>query len=75
MGRTYLAILIVIATAFGWASAQKTYEIKASPENIHRGYFSAELEPVIRVNPGYIVIIEDVHRLDPIAMYKRGIPA
>jgi len=75
MGRTYLAILIVIATAFGWASAQKTYELKASPENIHWGYFSAELEPVIRVNPGDIVIIEDVPRLDPIDMEKRGIPA
>jgi len=75
MGRTYLAILIVISTAFGWASAQKTYELKASPENIHWGYFSAELEPVIRVNPGDIVIIEDVPRLDPIDMEKRGIPA
>jgi len=75
MGRTYLAILIVISTAFGWASAQKTYELKASPENIHWGYFSAEVEPVIRVNPGDIVIIEDVPRLDPIDMEKRGIPA
>ena len=75
MGRTYLAILIVISTAFGWASAQKTYELKASPENIHWGYFSAGLEPVIRVNPGDIVIIEDVPRLDPIDMEKRGIPA
>jgi acetamidase/formamidase len=75
MGRTVLAILIVISTAFGWASAQKTYELKASPENIHWGYFSAEVEPVIRVNPGDIVIIEDVPRLDPIDMEKRGIPA
>jgi len=65
----------VISTAFGWASAQKTYELKASPENIHWGYFSAEVEPVIRVNPGDIVIIEDVPRLDPIDMEKRGIPA
>ena len=75
MGRKHLAILIVISTAFGWASAQKTYELKASPENIHWGYFSAEVEPVIRVNPGDIVIIEDVPRLDPIDMEKRGIPA
>ena len=75
MGRTYLAILIVISTAFGWASAQKTYELKAKTATIHWGYFSAEVEPVIRVNPGDIVIIEDVPRLDPIDMEKRGIPA
>jgi acetamidase/formamidase len=84
MGRKHLAILIVISATFGFLSlnsfvgvlqAQKTYELKASPENIHWGYFSAELEPVIRVNPGDIVIIEDVPRLDPIDMEKRGIPA
>ena len=84
MGRTHLAILIVISATFGFLSlnlfvgvlqAQKTYELKASPENIHWGYFSAELEPVILVNPGDIVIIEDVPRLDPIDMEKRGIPA
>jgi len=43
MGRINLAILIVISTTFGWASAQKTYELKPSPENIHWGYFSAEV--------------------------------
>ncbi len=75
MGRKHLVILIVTATTFGLLQAQKTYELKASPENIHWGYFSAELEPVIRVNPGDIVIIEDVPRLDPIDMEKQGIPA
>lgn len=84
MGRKHLASLIVISATFGFLSlnsfvgvlqAQKTYELKASPENIHWGYFSAELEPVIRVNPGDIVIIEDVPRLDPIDMEKWGIPA
>ena len=84
MGRKHLAILIVISATFGFLSlnsfvgvlqAQKTYELKASPETIHWGYFSAELEPVIRVNPGDIVIIEDVPRLDPIDMEKWGIPA
>ena len=59
----------------GVLQAQKTYELKPSPETIHWGYFSAELEPVIRVNPGDIVIIEDVPRLDPIDMEKWGIPA
>ena len=72
MGRKHLAILIVISATFGFLSlnsfvgvlqAQKTYELKASPENIHWGYFSADVEPVIRVNPGDIVIIEDVPRL------------
>ncbi len=84
MGRKHLAILIVISATFGFLSlnsfvgvlqAQKTYELKASPETIHWGYFSAELEPVIRINPGDIVIIEDVPRLDPIDMEKWGIPA
>ena len=84
MGRKHLASLIVISATFGFLSlnsfvgvlqAQKTYELKASPETIHWGYFSAELEPVIRVNPGDIVIIEDVPRLDPIDMEKWGIPA
>jgi len=84
MGRKHLAILVVISANFGFLSldsfvgvlqAQKTYELKASPENIHWGYFSAEVEPVIRVNPGDIVIIEDVPRLDPIDMEKWGIPA
>ncbi|MCH7804272.1 MAG: acetamidase/formamidase family protein [Acidobacteria bacterium] len=84
MGRKHRAILIVISATFGLLSlnsfvgvlqAQKTYELKASPENIHWGYFSAELEPVIRVNPGDIVIIEDVPRLDPVDMERWGIPA
>jgi predicted RNA-binding protein with TRAM domain len=75
MGRRNLAILIVIAMTFGWLSAQKTYQIKPAPETIHWGYFSADVEPVIRINPGDIVIIEDVPRLDPIDMEKLGIPA
>ena len=84
MGRKHRAILIVISATFGLLSlnsfvgvlqAQKTYELKASPENIHWGYFSAELEPVIRVNPGDIVIIEDVPRLDPVDLERWGIPA
>ena len=75
MGRRNLAILIVIPMTFGWLSAQKTYQLKPTPETIHWGYFSAEVEPVIRVNSGDIVIIEDVPRLDPIDMEKLGIPA
>ena len=54
---------------------QEVYELIASPENVHWGYFSADLEPAVRVNPGDIVIIEDIPRLDPVDMEKRGIPA
>ena len=66
--------LLSLHPAFGWVLAQKVYELKASPENIHWGYFSAEVEPAVRVNPGDIVVIEDVPRLDPEEMEKVGIP-
>ena len=66
--------LLSLHPAVGWVLAQKVYELKASPENIHLGYFSAEVKPAVRVNPGDIVVIEDVPRLDPEEMEKVGIP-
>jgi acetamidase/formamidase len=83
MSRKDLAIFTLTLTTFGLFTsgpfvevvlAQKVYELKASPETVHWGYFSADVEPAIRINPGDIVIIEDVPRLDPIDMEKFGIP-
>ncbi|MDA2934634.1 acetamidase/formamidase family protein [Acidobacteria bacterium AH-259-D05] len=82
MGRKKM-VLVLISAAFGLfslnpfvgvAQAQKVYELKASPENVHWGYFSADLKPVVRIDPGDIVIIEDIPRLDPPDMEKIGIP-
>ena len=59
----------------GVIKGQEVYELIASPENVHWGHFSADVKPAVRVNPGDIVIIEDIPRLDPVEMEKRGIPA
>lgn len=84
MGRKNLTILTVISATVGLFSlnpsvgvvlAQKVYELKASPETIHWGHFSADIEPVLRIEPGDIVIMEDVPRLDPADMDKIGIPS
>ena len=73
-------IVIFMSAALGFVGvdvieAQEVYELIASPENVHWGHFSADVEPAVRVNPGDIVVIEDVPRLDPVDMEKRGIPA
>ena len=71
-------IVIFMSAALGFVDvieAQEVYELIASPENVHWGHFSADVEPAVRVNPGDIVVIEDVPRLDPVDMEKRGIPA
>ncbi len=66
-------VMALLAADVG--EAQEEYQLIASPENVHWGHFSADVEPAVRVNPGDIVVIEDIPRLDPVDMEKRGIPA
>ena len=38
----------------------RVHELIASPNNVHWGYFSAALRPALAIDPGEIVLIEDV---------------
>jgi acetamidase/formamidase len=48
------------------------HELIANPKNVHWGYFSAGLEPALRIDPGEIVVIEDVPRVDPEVVERSG---
>ncbi len=55
------------------AAAQQTYELKANPKNVHWGYFSAAVPPVLTVNSGDIVVVGDVPRADPVFVERSGV--
>jgi acetamidase/formamidase len=57
------------------APKSASYELKAGPGNVHWGYFSAAVKPALFVNPGDIVVMEDVVRIDPAAVEQAGVPA
>ena len=56
-------------------SAQPIFVLEASAENVHWGYFSAELEPALTVESGDTVIIEDIPRLSPEDVERLGLPS
>ena len=48
------------------------HELIASPNNVHWGYFSAAIQPVLTINSGEVVVIEDVPRVDPEIVERSG---
>src|SRR3954454_5451670 len=40
------------------AQSPRTYELKATPQTVHRGFFDASLPPVLTVDSGDIVKLE-----------------
>ncbi|MBI2370828.1 MAG: acetamidase/formamidase family protein, partial [Deltaproteobacteria bacterium] len=55
------------------AAAQQVYELKANPNNVHWGYFSAAIKPALTINSGDTVVIEDVPRVDPAIVERAGV--
>src|SRR5262245_36427770 len=54
-------------------SAPKTYDLKASPSTVHRGFFDASLNPVLTIDSGDIVRLETVSG-NPRYFEKLGVP-
>src|SRR5262249_19358964 len=52
---------------------QKTYELKASPSTVHRGFFDASLKPVLTIESGDIVRLETATG-NPRWFEKLGVP-
>lgn len=49
------------------------HELIANPKNVHWGYFSAAVSPALNIDPGEVVVIEDVPRVDPEIVERSGI--
>lgn len=48
-------------------------QLKADPYNVHWGYFSAAIKPVVTINSGDTVVMEDVPRIDPGVVERSGV--
>lgn len=66
-------VLSRISPGSSHAEGKSVYELKAHPENVHWGYFSAAVKPVIKINSDDIVVIEDVPRIDPEIVQHSGV--
>src|SRR3990170_1942967 len=47
--------------------------LTADPTNIHWGYYSPSLAPVADVDPGAVVLLQDVPRVDPKVVADSGV--
>ena len=54
-------------------SAPRTFDLKASPTTVHRGFFDASLKPVLTIDSGDIVRLETVSG-NPRWFEKLGVP-
>jgi acetamidase/formamidase len=71
-----LACTLTIVMLPGLANAQsapKTFDLKASPATVHRGFFDASLKPVLTIDSGDIVRLETVSG-NPRWFEKLGVP-
>ncbi|MBI2370658.1 MAG: acetamidase/formamidase family protein, partial [Deltaproteobacteria bacterium] len=55
-------------------SGPRVHELRADPSNVHWGYFSAAVKPVLTINSGDTVVFEDVPRVDPEVVEQAGVP-
>jgi acetamidase/formamidase len=63
---------LVLVLCVGGAVAQNApaiHELKASPQTVHRGFFDASLKPVLTINSG------DIVKLEQLGVPKEKIPA
>jgi acetamidase/formamidase len=68
------ALTIVMLPALANAqSAPRTFDLKASPATVHRGFFDASLKPVLTIDSGDIVRLETVSG-NPRWFEKLGVP-
>lgn len=47
--------------------------MRATPSTVHWGYFSAAVPPVLTVDSGAVVVVEDVPRVDPAVVEASGV--
>src|SRR5262245_1754378 len=68
-----LVSLIALPVFLNAQGGQKTYELKASPSTVHRGFFDASLKPVLTIDSGDIVRLETATG-NPRWFEKLGVP-
>ena len=57
----------------GGSGSAPIYELRAHPNNVHWGYFSAAIKPIVTINSGDVLVIEDVPPLDPAIVDQSGV--
>lgn len=80
--KRWLALTVAVLTvALAWAAARlraphpREHELLATPQTVHWGFYSAALPPVLMVDSGDEVIIEDVPRIAPeVLQTSRHVP-
>jgi len=65
--------LLALPAILNAQGASKTYELKASPTTVHRGFFDASLKPVLTIDSGDIVRLETATG-NPRWFEKLGVP-
>ncbi|MDR3415132.1 MAG: acetamidase/formamidase family protein [Nevskia sp.] len=80
MNRSALALSVLFAgCCLAAPAAPHTYELKASPTTVHRGFFDASLPPVLTIESGDIVHLETAtgnpRYFESLGVPKEKIPA
>lgn len=65
--------LVLLPSLANAQAAPKTFDLKASPTTVHRGFFDASLKPVLTIDSGDIVRLETVSG-NPRYFEKLGVP-
>jgi acetamidase/formamidase len=71
--RVIVAGALGLGLSAGVFAAPHTYELKASPKTVHRGFFDASLPPVLTIDSGDTVKLETVSG-NPRYFEKLGVP-
>ena len=69
----YTLTIVMLPALANAQSAPKTFDLKASPPTVHRGFFDASLKPVLTIDSGDIVRLETVSG-NPRWFEKLGVP-
>ena len=51
-------LIILLAAGTAWSAPQRTHELPLAPGNVHWGYYSGSLEPVLTIESGDTVHVE-----------------
>ena len=81
MRKTVVAVWMSVLAFGAAATAQspKTFELKASPSTVHRGFFDASLKPVLTIGSGDVVRLEtssgNPRHFESLGVLREKIPA
>jgi acetamidase/formamidase len=69
----HLLCIVLVPWAANAQNAPKTFDLKATPSTVHRGFFDASLKPVLTIDSGDVVRLETVSG-NPRWFEKLGVP-